>query len=1040
MNRNALIVTWGAVLTVLVVLTAAWPCAAQATYTVTTSADSGDGSLRAAIEAANASPGLDTIMFALDPAMGLTIVPATDLPAVTDAVVIDGTTQPGVTLKALYTEATWFGTGLTLACAGSTIQGLTLTRFETGIYIDNVPNNIIHGVVLPENKTNIHITGEEAAGNIVAACTIGRISLTNYGVFLENAGANIIGGPDAADGNVIGGGYGGIWIIGGGDNLIQGNFIGVTRDEYPVTYPDSNGNMLTYPNYKMYGKRSNLVGIYASETSGNIIEDNKICRNTYGGIQLEDCAAANYIYRNNIGGWAGSTVGDTNLLNPSTTEQVLGNYYAGARIGNGVHLFGCSGQVIGGPGLGNVIAHNNRGIMIADSEERQSQDNTIQGNWLLQSYFGNGETVEVALAGASGTLVGGMGEGESNYFFGRDDASLFIVSCDDYPWTTRYPATDNQIVGNQFFNARSDRSTVLLHGDVASNSILMNTFFGYALPYIDLGATLRSVEYDERGWSVVTPLHGDGQTPNDPLDADTGPNGLQNYPVLSEAWFSDNHIVITGSLDSQPNATYSLDFNVNYEAVGWTEVTTDAAGHVDFTASLPAPALSYVFTQPVVWATATDASGNTSEVSPSIKSTNSYIASFTATPDSTDIAHATITVNAIFGDSMTGYSGGSRTHATVDWGDGTVTTATTIYPWDPESYGGTSWWSNETCIATDVHTYTSPGIYTVRLTLTDDPLRGGADTQALTVTVNNPAPTANAGSDQNVTVPHDGNPASNTVPVTLDGSASSDPDGDTLTYLWQEDDITLGTTATLTVDLAAGTHVITLTVTDSWGAPGTAQTTVTVAPEPNQAPIANAGTNQTIQTSGAPVTATLNGSGSSDPDNDALTYAWTENGTQIGTGVSPSVVLALGTHTIVLTVTDSYGATATSTVVVTVSLVYTWSGVLQPIDPPNAAGVSASVFKTGSTVPVKFALTGPSVGITTLAATLSYAKISNGVVGSDIEAVSTAAATTGNLFRYDAATGQYIFNWSTKGLSAGTYRLIISLGDGVERTVNLGLK
>jgi len=231
-----------------------------------------------------------------------------------------------------------------------------------------------------------------------------------------------------------------------------------------------------------------------------------------------------------------------------------------------------------------------------------------------------------------------------------------------------------------------------------------------------------------------------------------------------------------------------------------------------------------------------------------------------------------------------------------------------------------------------------------------------------------------------------------------------------------------------------------LTVTDPYGLTGTAQTTVTVASEPNQAPVANAGPNQTVPTATGSATVTLNGTGSSDPDSDALTYAWTEGGSPIATGVSRAVVLATGTHTITLTVTDPYGATATGTVVVKVVLAYSWSGVLQPIDPPNANGVSASVFKAGSTVPVKFALTGASAGITTLAATLSYAKVSSGIVGSDIEAVSTAAATTGNLFRYDSTARQYIFNWSTKGLTSGTYRLFINLGDGVPRTVDVGLR
>ena len=114
---------------------------------------------------------------------------------------------------------------------------------------------------------------------------------------------------------------------------------------------------------------------------------------------------------------------------------------------------------------------------------------------------------------------------------------------------------------------------------------------------------------------------------------------------------------------------------------------------------------------------------------------------------------------------------------------------------------------------------------------------------------------------------------------------------------------------------------------------------------------------------------------------------------------------------------------------------YPWSGFLQPI---NADG--SSIFKLGSTVPVKFQLAAASAGITNAVARLSCAKVSNGVVGTEMEAVSSAAATTGNLFRYDATTNQYIFNWGTKGLTVGTYRLSIDLGDGVQRIVNVSLK
>ena len=56
-----------------------------------------------------------------------------------------------------------------------------------------------------------------------------------------------------------------------------------------------------------------------------------------------------------------------------------------------------------------------------------------------------------------------------------------------------------------------------------------------------------------------------------------------------------------------------------------------------------------------------------------------------------------------------------------------------------------------------------------------------------------------------------------------------------------------------------------------------------------------------------------------------------------------------------------------------------------------------------------------------------------------LEAVSTSNATTGNLFRYDATSGQYVFNLNTKTLSAGSYQLRLDLGDGVTRTVGISL-
>jgi len=89
-------------------------------------------------------------------------------------------------------------------------------------------------------------------------------------------------------------------------------------------------------------------------------------------------------------------------------------------------------------------------------------------------------------------------------------------------------------------------------------------------------------------------------------------------------------------------------------------------------------------------------------------------------------------------------------------------------------------------------------------------------------------------------------------------------------------------------------------------------------------------------------------------------------------------------------------------------------------------------------VPVKFQLTGASAGVTDAVVRLYVAKITDDVVGTEVEAESTSNATEDNFFRY--ADGQYIFNLSTAGLTAGTYQLRVDTGDGILRVVNISLR
>lgn len=140
---------------------------------------------------------------------------------------------------------------------------------------------------------------------------------------------------------------------------------------------------------------------------------------------------------------------------------------------------------------------------------------------------------------------------------------------------------------------------------------------------------------------------------------------------------------------------------------------------------------------------------------------------------------------------------------------------------------------------------------------------------------------------------------------------------------------------------------------------------------------------------------------------------------------------ALGTTQVACAATDKAG-NASPAQTFTVAVTVPWSNVLAPL---NSDG--SSVYKIGSTIPVKFQLTGTAAAVGNLPAKITYAKVSSGTVGTELEATSTSAADTGNLFRYDSTAKQYIFNLSTKGFTEGTYQLRVDLGDGISHTVTI---
>jgi PKD repeat protein len=151
---------------------------------------------------------------------------------------------------------------------------------------------------------------------------------------------------------------------------------------------------------------------------------------------------------------------------------------------------------------------------------------------------------------------------------------------------------------------------------------------------------------------------------------------------------------------------------------------------------------------------------------------------------------------------------------------------------------------------------------------------------------------------------------------TFDGSASSDSDGSIVSYEWDLGDTSTGTGVTTTRTYAAdGVYTVILAVTDDQGASGTISQEVSVAAG-NQSPTAQIAT----PVSCIDLTCDFDGSGSTDPDGNIVSYAWDFGDGATATGVTASHTYALaGTYSVTLTVTDGAGASAATTQVVTVT-------------------------------------------------------------------------------------------------------------------------
>ena len=207
---------------------------------------------------------------------------------------------------------------------------------------------------------------------------------------------------------------------------------------------------------------------------------------------------------------------------------------------------------------------------------------------------------------------------------------------------------------------------------------------------------------------------------------------------------------------------------------------------------------------------------------------------------------------------------------------------------------------------------TSVGVYTVVLTVTDD--EGDTDTDDVVITVvgtgENMPPVADAGQGQSLEDADD----SGAETVTLDGSGSTDSDGEIVSWRWDVNNTPIGTGETLTTEFDVGQSVVTLYVTDDDGETAWDEVWITVvAAGENLAPQARAGEDRTLidEDDSGCVDVTLDGSGSTDPDGTIEVWAWSKDGGgTFGFEEVLETTLCVGVSDMRLEVTDDDGATA----------------------------------------------------------------------------------------------------------------------------------
>ncbi len=423
------------------------------TYTVTTNADSGAGSLRQAIINANANtPFTNTIDFNFLPGP---ITPVTDLPTITNPVIIDGYLgAPGgssvntnlitaANNAQITIEIVGPGAGANLAVTnglvlgagsdGSTIRGLCINNFAS---VDSPGTTYGAGILILSD-------GNTITGNFIGSNTNGLLSFPNATAINVQGNNNIIGGTTPATRNLLSGHYlggssgasriNGVVRISGDGTIVQQNTIGLNAFGTAPLMPDAHqgittvGAGATTGGTTLIGGPSHLAngnvisGHHAANVVVDLIESSTIVQGNYIGLDVTGSVkiagngiGVNFVRSSIVNSPVNSFFQPVNLVISGNT--ISGNTY-GVRVGE--NSFG------GYPLYNTQITNNTIGLNAAKTA---AVPNSLDGIWIK---YGIDSYIELNVV--SGNLGNGIliGKGKntlikSNYI-GTDTTGTAVL-------------------------------------------------------------------------------------------------------------------------------------------------------------------------------------------------------------------------------------------------------------------------------------------------------------------------------------------------------------------------------------------------------------------------------------------------------------------------------------------------------------------------------------------------------------------------------------------------------------------------------------